>query len=77
VSRKQFIFRMVLSYFVLSVHSNASGSNNLLKNVTSRAESPGESSWPLVAKTVSCSLVALLCFGGILWFVFRYRKRNR
>ena len=77
VARKEFIFRMVLSYFVLSVHSNSSGSNHLLKNVTSRAESTGKSSWPLVAKIVSSSLLALLCFSGILWFAFRSRKRNR
>jgi len=74
--RNKFIFCMVLSHFVLSVYSDPTGSN-LLKNVTHHTESTGESSLPLVAKIVGSSLLALLCFSGIFWFAFRYRKKSR
>ena len=68
---------MVLSYFVLSVYSDSTGGNLLHNNETYHGQSTGESSLPLVAKIVGSSLLALLCLSGVLWFAFRYRKKNR
>ena len=68
---------MVLSYFVLSVQLHSRGRNILHNNETHHGLSTGESSLPLVAKIVGSSLLALLCFSGVLWFAFRYRKKYR
>jgi len=73
----KFILRMVRSHFALSVYSDSTGGNLLLKSVTYHAESTGEPSLPLVVKIVGSSLLALLCLSRVLWFAFRYRKKNR
>ena len=66
---------MPLSYFVLS--DSASTGGHLLKNVTYHTGNTEKSSLPLIAKILGGSLLALLCLSGVLWFAFRYRKKNR
>ena len=67
----------MLSYHPLSVYSDHTEGNLVLKNETYHAESTGESSLLLAAKIVGSSLMALLCLSGILWFAFRYRRKSR
>ena len=64
------IFRSLL-------HSDSIGEKFLDKNETYEGQSAGESPFPLVAKIVGCSLLALLCLSGVLWFAFGHRKKSR
>ena len=51
--------------------------NSTGENETHHGHSTGESSLPLVAKIVGSSVLALLCFGGVLWFALRYLRKRR
>jgi len=64
-------------YGVVSVYLNSRGSNLRHNNDTYHGQSTGEFYLSLVAKIVGSSVLGLLCFSGVLWFAFRYLKRNR
>ncbi|KAL9957968.1 hypothetical protein ACROYT_G034928 [Oculina patagonica] len=47
------------------------------KNATYLGLSTGNSSFPLVAKILGGSLLALLCFSGALWLALRHLRKSR
>ena len=78
MSKNYIHFQHGVAVFLSLLYSTGSIGGNLLhKNETFHGQSTGESSFALVAKIVGSSLLVLLCLSGVLWFLFRYRRRNR
>ena len=58
------------SFCFFSTEDNFLHNNNTYHD----GQSTRESSLPLLAKIAGGSLLALLCFSGLLWFALRYRR---
>ena len=78
MSKNYMHFKQGVVVFLSLLYSTDSIGGNLVhNNETFHGQSTGESSLPLVAKIVGSSLLVLFCLSGVLWLVFRYRRRNR